>query len=169
MTVVEPSFYMLEVLDKHIITHIHYWINFVSTYKTSNGFFICPYASKVLTNRRLKIYYFDINNIDTIVKDFEANLEPFKVWVFIYSGNNLKEDCLYLNNKYNSIVWLFDQATSSGEIAGIKTGNQMYDIILMQDKQELNKLSSILKKNGYYTNWSKEYYEQIVESRSYES
>lgn len=160
---------MLEVLDKRIITHIYYWINFVSSYKTSNGFFICPYANKVLTNRRLKIYYFNIDCLDTIVKDFESDPDPFKVWIFIYSGDDIKSDCLYLNDKYSSIVWLYDEANSSGEIDGIKTGNQMYNIILMQDRQELAKLSSILEKNGYYTNWSKEYYKQIVESRLHES
>jgi hypothetical protein len=160
---------MIEVLDKDILTHIHNWISYVSSTKTSNNFFICPYASNVLKNRRLQVYYFDINNIDHIVKSFNLEEDAFKVWVFIYYGSDIKADCLYLNNNYSSITWLYDEATNSGEIDGVKTGNQKYNIILMQDKLELNKLSSILEKNGYYTNWSKEYYNQIVESRLNES
>jgi hypothetical protein len=156
---------MIEVQDKNIINHIHNWITYVSSTKTSNGFSICPYASKVLKNRRLKIYYFNINNVDSIVKDFENDNDSFKVWVFIYSGIDIKKDCLYLNNTYKSIAWLYDEIDNSGIIDAVKTGNQKYNIILMQDKQELNTLSSILEKNGYYTNWSRDYYKQIVESR----
>jgi hypothetical protein len=156
---------MIEVLDKDIINHIHEWVTYVSSSKTSNGFSICPYANKVLKNRRLKIYYFNINNIASIVKEFENDVNSFKVWVFIYSGTTIEKDCLYLNNTYKSIAWLYDEMLNSGTIDTIKTGNQKYDIILMQDKQELNNLSSILKKNGYYTNWSADYYKQIVESR----
>jgi hypothetical protein len=156
---------MIEVLDQNIIKHIHDWITYVSSTKTSNGFSICPYASKVLKNRRLKVYYFNINNIDSTIKEFENDNDSFKVWIFIYSGLTIKEDCLYLNNTYKSIAWLYDEIDNSGIIDNIKTGNQKYNIILMQDKQELNTLSSILEKNGYYTNWSSDYYKQIVESR----
>lgn len=160
---------MNEITDENIVNHIHGWISYVSSNKTSNGFYICPYASKVLKNRRLQIYYFNINNIDSLVKKFESDTDSYKVWIFLYTGNSLKEDCLYLNNTYKSLVWLYDEADNSGEIDHTKTGNQKYNLILMQDKEELAKLSSILEKNGYYTNWSKEYYKQIVESRLYES
>jgi hypothetical protein len=35
----------------------------------------------------------------------------------------------------------------------------------MQDKKELNAISDILLPAGYYSNWSQEYYQEIVGSR----
>lgn len=157
---------MIEVLDKDILAHIHNWISYVSSTKTSNGFLICPYASRVLSNKKLKVYYFDVNNIDKIVTNFFEDSNSFKVWIFLCSDLDLEQQCLYLNNKYKSLAWLYDKAIETGYIDGTPTGNKKYDLILLQDKKELNYLSSVLEKKGYYTNWSNRYYDQIVSSRN---
>jgi hypothetical protein len=156
---------MIEVLNKDVLTHIHDWISYVSSTKTSNGFLICPYANKVLLNKKLKVYYFDINNIDKVVSDFLEDSNSLKVWIFLCNDLDIEQQCLYLNNKYNSLVWLYDKSNDTGYIDSTPTGNKKYDLILLQDKKELNYLSSILEKKGYYTNWSKHYYDQIVSSR----
>ena len=143
-----------------IVDHIKTWINYVATTETSNGFVICPHATKALKNQRLKILEYDPAGLDQLVDDFRSDPSIFKVWIMI--AENPEIECQRLNVDYPDIVWLYDIANDTGMIDGIATGNQKYDIILMQDKAELNKMSDMLNESGYYTNWTKRYYEQIV-------
>jgi hypothetical protein len=152
------------ITDKSIVDHIHSWINYVSSTNTSNGFAICPHAAKVLKDRRLQIFKYDPKLVDSLVKAFRSDMETFKVWILLC--DNPEQQCQHLNTTYQDIVWLYDLANESGMIDGTVTGNQKYNIILMQDKEELNKMSLILNKLGYYTNWSSSYYNQIVAWRT---
>ena len=131
-----------------------------ATTETSNGFVICPHATKALKNQRLKILEYDPAGLDQLIDDFRADTNTFKVWIMLAANPEI--ECQRLNVKYPEIVWLYDIADDTGMIDGIATGNQKYDIILMQDKAELNKMSDMLNESGYYTNWTKRYYEQIV-------
>jgi hypothetical protein len=151
------------ITDKSIVDHIHSWINYVSNTNTSNGFAICPHAAKVLKDKRLQIFKYDPKLVDNLVDEFRADITTFKVWILLC--DNPKQQCQDLNNIYQDIVWLYDLAEESGMIDGTVTGNQKFNIILMQDKEELNKMSKILDKLGYYTNWSGSYYDQIVSWR----
>ena len=143
-----------------IVDHIKTWINYVATTETSNGFVICPHATKALKNQRLKILEYDPAGLDQLIDDFRSDPSIFKVWIML--AENPEIECQRLNVEYPDIVWLYDTANDTGMIDGIATGNQKYDIILMQDKAELNKMSDMLNESGYYTNWTKRYYEQIV-------
>ena len=148
------------ISDGPMVDHIKTWINYVATTETSNGFVICPHATKALKNHRLKILEYDPAGLDQLVDDFRADPGIFKVWIMI--AENPEIECQRLNVDYPDIVWLYDIADDTGMIDGVATGNQKYDIILMQDKAELNKMSDMLNESGYYTNWTKRYYEQIV-------
>ena len=143
-----------------MVDHIKTWINYVATTETSNGFVICPHATKALKNQRLKILEYDPAGLDQLIDDFRSDPSIFKVWIML--AENPEIECQRLNVEYPDIVWLYDTANDTGMIDGIATGNQKYDIILMQDKAELNKMSDMLNESGYYTNWTKRYYEQIV-------
>jgi len=152
------------ISDESIIDHIKNWINYVATTETSNGFVVCPHATKALKNQRLKILEYDPTGLDKLVDDFRADPNIFKVWIML--ADNPEIECQRLNVEYPDIVWLYDIANDTGMIDGIATGNQKYDIILMQDKEELNKMSDMLNKSGYYTNWTKRYYDQVVAWRT---
>jgi hypothetical protein len=143
-----------------MVDHIKTWIDYVATTETSNGFVICPHATKALKNQRLKILEYDPAGLDQLVDDFRSDPSIFKVWIML--AENPEIECQRLNVDYPDIVWLYDIADDTGMIDGVATGNQKYDIILMQDKAELNKMSDMLNKSGYYTNWTKRYYEQVV-------
>ena len=155
---------MKNVNDRQVIEHIHAWINHVATTNTSNGFAICPHATKALKNRRLQILEYDPELVDSLVDAFRADEQTFKVWILLCEDPIAQ--CQHLNETYHDIVWLYDLADDSGMIDGTATGNQRYNVILMQDKEELNKMSAMLDKLGYYTNWSKSYYEQVVSWRT---
>jgi hypothetical protein len=152
------------ISDESIVDHIKTWIDYVATTETSNGFVICPHATKALKNQRLKILKYDPTGLDKLVDDFRADANTFKVWIML--ADNPEIECQQLNVKYPDIVWLYDIADDTGMIDGVATGNQKYDIILMQDKAELNKMSDMLNKSGYYTNWTKRYYDQVVAWRT---
>lgn len=157
---------MQKVDNKDILDHISNWIQYVIETKTSNNWPICPYARKALVRQRLQVYYYDSTKTEAITESFRNDPEDFKVWVLIVNTGNFIQETSILNQKYNDIVWLYDTADMSGNIDGVNTGNKKYNLILMQNRKELNDMSGNLKQLGYYSNWATEYYDQIVSWRN---
>lgn len=158
---------MKPVEDSAIIEDINSWVKHVSSTKTSNGWPICPYAQNALINKRLRLFHYNFIMLDKIVDDFLQDKEPFKVWVFICDSKlDTEAETKTLNNWYHQTVWLWDKANESGEIDGTPTGNGKYNLMLLQDRQELQRMSNSLKEKEYYSNWSSNYYEQIVAWRN---
>jgi hypothetical protein len=156
---------MKEVIEANIIKNIQNWIVYVSETKTSNNWNICPYA-KNATASRVRIYEFNPNLVEHTVNLFLEDKQRFKVWVFICSPlDNVEELAKTLNHQNTQTVWLWDTAELSGEIDGTKTGNGIYNLLLLQDKLELNAMSQNLQDKGYYSNWSQSYFDQIVSWR----
>jgi hypothetical protein len=155
---------MKPVTDTEILQHIQNWAEYVASTKTSNGWPICPYARRALIKNRLKIFEYDPASVDEVVALFRADTNTFKVWVLIGS-DDVEKQAVKLNQLYDDIWWLYDFAAASLEIDGVQTGNKKYDIILMQDKVELVDKSNVLKSSGYYSNWSEENIQLIVDTR----
>lgn len=153
---------MLECKDVSIIEHVYSWATYVATTKTSNNFLICPNASKVFKHRRLQVYWYDNKTVDQVVAAFRRYNDSFKVWALICRTEDPVKECEWLNSHYDDLIWLYDVADESGYIDGTPTGNGKYNMILLQDKKELNHWSERLAKVGYYSNWSQAYYDQIV-------
>jgi hypothetical protein len=154
---------MRTVDNPEIIEHISSWIKHVSSTKTSNGWPICPYAQNAIMGKRVKMFYYNIMSLDKIVDDFMQDEENFKVWIFVCDPRmDIKTESKVLNDWYHGVLWLWDEAQESGEIDGTKTGNEKYNLLLLQDREELQRMSASLKDKDYYSNWSKEYYDQIV-------
>jgi hypothetical protein len=158
---------MKPVEDPAIVEDITNWVKHVSSTKTSNGWPICPYAQNALVNKRLRIFHYNFIMLDKIVDDFLQDQEPFKVWVFICDPTlDIQAEAKTLNAWYHRTVWLWDKAQDSGEIDGTPTGNGKYDVMLLQDRDELQRMSDNLREKEYYSNWSPEYYQQIVAWRT---
>jgi hypothetical protein len=105
--------------------------------------------------------------LDKIVEDFLQDKEPFKVWVFICNSKlDIAAEAKALNTWYHQTVWLWDKAQESGVIDGTPTGNGKYDIMLLQDREELQRMSDGLREKEYYSNWTTDYYQQIVAWRT---
>jgi len=58
-----------------------------------------------------------------------------------------------------------DHPDHYNEIGGVRTNNEDYAMILIQDRDDLRKHSEILKKTTYYNFWSDDYYKEIVKGR----
>jgi hypothetical protein len=158
---------MQKVTDQTIVDSILEWVKYVAFTKTSNNWPICPYAQKALTGKRIQIFKYHFLSNDATVDAFKNDPEDFKVWVFICPKDlDLEAEANILNKWYHDVVWLWDYADQSGEIDGTITGNQKYNILLLQDREELCKLSDVVKERGYYSNWSDAYYNQIVAWRT---
>ena len=126
---------------------------------------ICPYAKKYFDT----IWIWKTTNIEESVKNFVANFPINKKVVILlsdpckYDYKTLKFIC---NENQTNTLWLSpDHPDHYNEINGVKTNNENYAMILIQDRKELNKYSEKLKETTYYNFWSKEYYKEIVEER----
>ena len=130
------------------------WIEEVSVVRPElGGFSICPFAKKA----NYKIIQVDIDALypvegfDVVIYILEeSDLETIQWWVEFY------------NKKYPDWMFFEDCASYDTYINGVKTNNGKYNLILGQPKEELLKFREALKKTSYYSNWSKEYYQEIV-------
>jgi hypothetical protein len=153
---------MLECKDTAIIEHVYNWTTYVATTKTSNNFAVCPHANHVFKHRRLQVYWYDGKTVDQIVAAFRRYKDNFKVWALVCRTQDPVTECEWLNKHYDDLIWLYDLADDTGHIGDTPTGNRKHNMILLQDKKELNRLSEKLQKAGYYSNWSQAYYDQVV-------
>ena len=62
------------------------------------------------------------------------------------------------------MIW--DHPNQVNKIGSVETNNKEYGILLIQPLKELNGYSDKLKKSNYYSYWSEEYYNTIVEERT---
>lgn len=158
---------MIPVTNKDILKDLEQWIEYVATTTTSNDWPICPYAKKAKMDQQVRAFFYDFRSLDTIVDNFKSDTEKFKVWIFICKTDfDVAAEAKSLNDWYRDVIWLYDFADTSGVIGGVETGNKKYNLLLLQDKEELLKLSKVIKERGYYSNWSDEYYQQIVAWRT---
>ena len=135
---------------------IEEWLIRVSEVRPElGGFSICPFAKKakykILNIDIDKIY--PIENYDVIIYVIqEENLDVINSWVKHY------------NQKYNQWLFFEDCASYDTYINGVQTNNGKYNLILGQPKEKLRKFREILKKTEYYSYWSEDYYNEIMNS-----
>ena len=131
-----------------------------------DGHPICPYAKKYIE----AIWVWKTNNMLESVKKYVANFPINKKVVILisepskYRYEELESIC---NEFQTKELWLApDHPDHYNEIGGVKTNNEDYAMILIQDREELNKYSDMLQETSYYSFWSNEYYKEIVEDRN---
>lgn len=142
-------------MDKDIEQHILEWIRNVSKIRTElNGFSICPYASKAkytiikcLAEDIVPISGYDV--VFYVVEDY-FNLNEVEYWVKFY------------NELYDEWSFFEDCATYDSFINGIQTNNGKYNLILMQNKEDLRKKREVLAQTTYYHQWDEEYLQKIL-------
>ena len=130
-----------------------------------DGHAICPYANKFKEN----ILICETDDMKKMVEYYTINFPADKKVVVIiskpekYDYETLTNYCsIYQSDK----LWLApDHPKHYNEIGGIKTNNEDFAMILIQDREELNRYSNILKKTSYYSFWTKEYFAEIVTDR----
>lgn len=146
----------------------HWILNFLSTpLDTFNGFSPCPYAKKALTDQ--KIDFISSNDyVDTICNLLDNWNEKFDVVLVVCPDNTdpvvFQKDIDMINHKYLSkgFVCLEDHVLIPEVINDVVLNNGRYNIVLCQRSDKLNQATDVLKSKGYYKNWSKEYYDNVV-------
>jgi len=135
--------------------YIHEWIREVSKSKPElGGLAVCPYASSSKT---------------LIVDTTIANIVPepgYDVMVFIIESfwrpDHVMKWVKHYNEKFPYYKFFEDLSCRDTFIAGVKTNNEKYNLILCQSKQKLSKIRKKLAKTEYYTFWTEDYLKEIL-------
>lgn len=136
------------------VEYIQNWIKEVSQVRPElGGFSICPFAKN-------SIYKIVECPIDEVIP-----FDGYDVVIYIIDKDSLEEINHYvkqLNQTYKEWLFFEDCASYDTFINGVQTNNKKYNLILGQPKDKLMKFREVLKKTEYYSYWSKEYYDEIL-------
>ena len=135
-----------------------------------NGLSKCPYAKTAYLENKVKFYEInDINEIHTIVADWNELLDV----VVIRLPNTINKNSIStlvdsLNDFYipKDFIFLDDHVDNEERLGDIVFNNGKYNVLFVQSKSKLDMAAKKLQKLGYYNNWTKEYYEEVVGWRS---
>lgn len=142
--------------------HIEDWItNFLSiTSIQFNNLPPCPYAKQAWTKGKVLV----IESQDP--KNYDALLEEFEVIIYAYNPSSVTADELYkrcLEISNTEIVALDDHPDNIEQVNGIVLNNGKYALILIQKRDKLEQARTYLKSKDYYKNWTKEYFQEVLD------
>ena len=135
-----------------------------------NNLPVCPYARAALLDNKIKFqrsnnYVQDIDNvfnswnpeIDVVILVCDDNID----------GTKFSQDVKEINKKYVSLGFgcLEDHVDIPEMLDNVTFNNGKYNLILCQPLDTLNKAAKILESKGYYKNWKKDYYDEVVSWR----
>jgi hypothetical protein len=132
------------------------WVTRISTpTDLLGGLSVCPYAKGT-----------EYELISTDGSDINPPPWDFELIVYVlpqdYSVSDLFEIASEYNKQYPELVFLPDHKDRYTEINGIQTNNGKYNILLCQWRDNLNKAREKLQTSKYYTYWTTEYLEEIL-------
>jgi hypothetical protein len=131
----------------------------------------CPYARQARLSGRVRMIHMTSAEPDSNCwqhisnTDFDKNdalvliLDP-KRWTLKYTHDVVDQ----LNSVFmpRDVVVLEDHPRQKEEINGVIVNNGRYTLLLCQRLSTLNRFSEILKKKGYYDQWSKKNIADVV-------
>lgn len=135
---------------------IRQWILHISQPREKlGGFAVCPFAATA----KFHIEKRDLSDV--------GPCEGSQVTIFVVedtlSLSDMVTKCAELNEKYDDYIFLDDHKDEDSFINGVQTNNGKYNLVIVQEKTELIRARRILHKTEYYTYWSEEFYNRIVE------
>lgn len=132
---------------------------------------ICPFAKNAYLENKVKIL-----EVTDYVREITDQLtvwdDDYEVVVFVCPHDILAaefvENVGILNEKFmpSNLVLLEDHVDLEEKINELVFNNGKYNIVLVQRLDKLNQAAEKLHKTGYYQNWPKDYYEQVVTWRN---
>ena len=156
-------------------TYMRDWIlnDLSSPIAALNGFSKCPYAKTAFLENKVKfvnaetdpwqtadneILNWNEEKTEVVVLKLKDDITPEKIeqLVNILNDNYMPED----------FVFLEDHTQVEEKMNDIVFNNGCYNVLFMQKKSKLDLATKKLEKLGYYKNWTKDYYDEVVSWRS---
>lgn len=163
---------MVDKLTTEFETYMREWIlnDLSAPIAILNNFSKCPYAKTAYLENKVKFYEItDTNEIHTIVADWN---EPLDVSVIKLPDSVDKDSIVDLVDNLNDLymskdfVFLDDHVDNEERMHDVVFNNGKYNVLFLQQKSKLDSAAKKLEKLGYYKNWTKEYYDEVVSWRS---
>lgn len=135
-----------------------------------NNFSKCPYAKTAYLENKVK--FFEIshtNEIHSIVADWDELLDVAVIKLpDTVTKNSISALVDSLNDLYmpEDFVFLDDHVDNEERMGDLVFNNGKYNVLFLQSKSKLDIAAKKLEKLGYYNNWTKEYYKEVVGWRS---
>lgn len=135
---------------------INDWIKHITTPRSElGGMSICPYAKSA------EYEIIETDGSDINPPPWEFDLIVYKL-PDSYTINEVDEIADSYNKIFPKMVFLPDPRDRATDINGVRTNNGKYNLILCQWRDDLESARSKLKKTNYYTYWSANYLDRIL-------
>lgn len=157
-----------------MISDIKNWIEkFVSVHNETIGQVPCPFAKQAMLDERINYVSGGKHTITPLLNSLASNWDDKYEVVVVYSDKNelTPNQLKILVDDFNKfardkdVVALEDHPDDPEILNGVSMNFGKAILILVQRLSKLNKASDILKKKGYYDNWPKENYDDVVKWR----
>lgn len=155
-----------------MLTRINDWFKHIIVPREElSSFPICPYAKQAIANKAYRIEECTSETIDYLIATVDTSNHAVTIFIFKdylqYDIDWLSEFTNELNIKYNSqdLVILDNDPRTPFVLNGVTTTFEHCYLWLVQSLSDLNKKSSDLEKTTYYSHWTKEQLDQVVNWR----
>ena len=157
-----------------MIEDIKKWIeNFVSVHNETIGHVPCPFAKQAMLKERINYVSGGKHTITPLLDSLADSWDDKYEVVVVYADkdeltpNELKTIVDDFNRfaRDKDVVALEDHPNDPEILNGVSMNFGKAILILVQRLSKLNKASDILKKKGYYDNWPKDNYDDVVSWR----
>jgi len=134
------------------------WIDKISETRSELGNMpVCPFAK----NAKYKII--ELADEETLNPDFST----VEVILYIVNSSYSFEQVENISSEYNKIfpnlVFLPDSKHRYSHINGVQSNNDKYNLILCQERSELQAARDRLSQTTYYTHWDERYLKEILD------
>lgn len=147
-----------------VVESITNWVDNVLSkkYPEFNNLPACPFARRAIEDKKVKIKFPPV----CVSEDLEL-LKEIEVVIYVFDkyfidGLKLSELAEQINKNYPCIVALEDHPDDIEQIGNVVLNQREYALLLIQRRDKLQEARKNLKKMGYYNNWSKDYYKDVV-------
>ena len=155
-------------------TYIGNWIlnDLSSSVAALGGFVKCPYAKKAYLENKVKLVE-EYTSLDEVISSAIVSWDNAQTEVIVIRLHNVDEKMITdivdaLNDRYmpDDFIFLDDHVNNVEQMHGVVFNNGRYNVLFMQRRSKLAAATRRLEKTGYYNNWTKQYYDEVVSWRS---
>jgi hypothetical protein len=136
-----------------------------------SNFPICPYAKQAIANKSYAIEECNLENIHSLLNLVDVTKHSVTILIFKdylnYEVDKLSVDTSKLNTLYNlkDLVILDNDPRTPFVLNGVTTSFEHCYLWLVQSLSDLNEKSSVLEKSSYYSHWTKQQMDDVVNWR----